>query len=63
MVYPYPYPYKPVAHTHAGHQTLANCYASGSNRCFFDISNKIANNLKIFGVIDLIKYYHLIFLG
>ena len=36
---------------------------NGSSWGFFDISNKIAKNLKIFGEIDLIKYYHLIFLS
>ena len=37
--------------------------ANGSSQGFFDISNKITKNLKIFGEIDLIKYYHLIFLS
>jgi hypothetical protein len=37
--------------------------ANGSSQGFFDISNKITKNLKIFGEIDIIKYYHLTFLS
>jgi hypothetical protein len=50
---------KSLQQLHTPYPSVAN----GSSRCFFDISNKIAKNLKIFGEIDLIKYYHLIFLS